>query len=225
MCSPGPRCRNWPGPRSPTLELPPSATPFPLASRLRPGRSPSGPAGTGSPLLLPATGSLLERRLAACPEPVTVCVPAAAPFSALRLTGTSRLLARDRVAGITACMVAVRSVGFAGAGCARIPVAEYRAASPDPLWRVAPAVLRHLEQGHMGELVGCVRAHGIAGADWVVPRGLDRYGLKLLVLTEDGAAAVRLSFPRRPGHLAARGPGLYPDRADLPLPGRDRPSP
>ena len=50
----------------------------------------------------------------------------------------------------------------------------------------------------MGELVGCVRAHGIVQAEWVIPRGLDRYGLKLLVLTEDGAAAVRLSFPDGP---------------------------
>ena len=162
------------------------------------GQVPVRAGRDGSPLLLPSTGSLLERRLAACPEPVTVCVPAAAPFSALRLTGTSRLLARDRVAGITACAVAVRSVEFAGAGCARIPVAEYRAASPDPLWRVAPAVLRHLEQGHMGELVSCVRAHGIIQADWVVPRSLDRYGLKLIVLTADGAAAVRLAFPDGP---------------------------
>jgi hypothetical protein len=37
--------------------------------------------------------------------------------------------------------------------------------SPDPLWRVAPATLRHLEQGHMGELIHCVRAHGMPQAD------------------------------------------------------------
>ena len=60
--------------------------------------------------------------------------------------------------------------------------------APDPLWRVAPAILRHLEHGHMGELVHCVRAHGMPQADWVIPRGLDRYGLQLLVLTTDGTA-------------------------------------
>ena len=38
----------------------------------------------------------------------------------------------------------------------------------------------------MGELVGCVRAHGMTRAEWVIPRGLDRYGLELLVLTTDG---------------------------------------
>ena len=35
-------------------------------------------------------------------------------------------------------------------------------------------------------------------ADWVIPRGLDRYGLQLLVLTTDGTAAVRLAFPGGP---------------------------
>jgi hypothetical protein len=59
-------------------------------------------------------------------------------------------------------------------------------------------VLRHLERGHMAELASCVRAHGMPQADWVIPRGLDRYGLELLVLTTDGAAAVRLSFPGGP---------------------------
>jgi hypothetical protein len=35
-------------------------------------------------------------------------------------------------------------------------------------------------------------------AEWVIPRGLDRYGLELLVLTADGIASVRLSFPDGP---------------------------
>jgi hypothetical protein len=39
---------------------------------------------------------------------------------------------------------------------------------------------------------------GMAKADWVIPRNLDRYGLELLVLTADGAAPVRLSFPDGP---------------------------
>jgi hypothetical protein len=170
----------------------------------------TGPAGPvpvragrdGSPLLLPATGSLVEQWLAATPEPVTVCVPALAPFAALRLTGASRPLAQDRSARITACSVAVRSVEFADAGsrCVAVPVAveEYRAAAPDPLWRVAPAVLRHLERAHMTELVDCIRAHGLPQADWVIPRCLDRYGLELLVLGTDGTAAVRLAFPDGP---------------------------
>jgi hypothetical protein len=153
----------------------------------------------GRPVLLPASGSWLEQRLSARrAKPVTVSVPADAPFSAVRLTGTSQWLTRDRTAGITACVVAVQSVQFAGSGCPRVPLDEYQAAAPDPLWRVATAILRHLERGHMGELVHCIRAHGMPQADWVIPRGLDRYGLQLLVLTTDGTAAVRLAFPGGP---------------------------
>lgn len=32
----------------------------------------------------------------------------------------------------------------------------------------------------------------------MIPRGLDRYGLELLVLATDGVSAVRLSFPDGP---------------------------
>jgi hypothetical protein len=152
----------------------------------------------GSPVLLPGAGSLLDRRLAACPETVTVSVPAGAPYSALRLAGGARPAARDRTAGITAYALAVRSVEFTGAIPAHIPLAEYRAAAPDPLWREASGVLTHLEHGHMTELIGCVRAHGMPQADWVIPRGLDRYGLQLLVLDPGGVAIARLSFPNGP---------------------------
>jgi hypothetical protein len=140
-----------------------------------------------------------------CPAAVTVSVPASVPFAALRITGTARAVARDHSAGITACAVAVRSVEFTGAAWsagggawAEVPVEEYHAAAPDPLWQVAPNVLRHLEREHMAELTGCVQAHGLVQADWVVARGLDRYGLELLVLMTDGTAAVRLSFPDGP---------------------------
>jgi hypothetical protein len=154
----------------------------------------------GSPLLLPAAGSPLARRLAAGQDPVRVSLPAGPPFSALRLTGTARPVGG---AGITACRLAIGSIEFTGGSVltakgARVPVEDYRAARPDPLWRVAPGILRHLEHGHMDELVGCVRAHGMTRAEWVIPRGLDRYGLELLVLTTDGIAAVRLAFPDGP---------------------------
>jgi hypothetical protein len=184
------------------------------AAEIGDGRSPGDPAEAGrvpaqapvrdgrdgSPLLLPVTGSALERRLAARPETVTVSVPAGGPYSVLRLTGTARPTARNRRAGIAACMVDLRSVEFIGSGGARVlvPLPEYRAAAPDPLWREAPGVLRHLEHGHMADLVACVRMHGLPQADWVITRGLDRYGLELLVLTTDGVAAVRLGYPDGP---------------------------
>ena len=148
----------------------------------------------GSPVLLPAAGTPLARWLTASAGQVRVSLPAEPPFSALRLTGT----ARPAGAGNTACMLAIGSIEFTGGGRVRVPVEEYRAARPDPLWRVAPRILHHLEHGHMGELVGCVRAHGMARAEWVIPRGLDRYGLELLLLTTDGIGGVRLSFPDGP---------------------------
>jgi hypothetical protein len=152
----------------------------------------------GSPLLLPATGTLLAAWLGGGPGTVRVSLPAGPPFSALRLTGTARPAAGAGQHGIIACTVRIDSIEFTGASQAQVPVEEYRAAAPDPLWRVAPGVLHHLEHGHMGELVRCVRAHGMTRAEWVIPRGLDRYGLELLVLTRDGIASVRLSFPDGP---------------------------
>jgi hypothetical protein len=163
-----------------------------------PGPVPVRSTRDGSPLLLPAAGSPLARWLAASPEPVRVSLPAGPPFAALRLTGTARPLTGASEAGIAACMVTIGSIEFTGGGRAPVPVEEYRAARPDPLWRVAPSILHHLEHGHMGELVRCVRAHGLSRADWVIPRGLDRYGLELLVLATDGIAAVRLAFPDGP---------------------------
>src|ERR1700722_11993463 len=154
----------------------------------------------GSPLLLSVTGSVIEHQLAAQTEAVSVTVPAAGPYSTLQLTGTARPTARNRRVGIAACMVDLRSVELVGQAGIRVlvPLPEYRAAAPDPLWREAPAVLRHLEHGHMTDLVACVRMHGLPQADWVIARGLDRYGLELLVLTTDGVAAVRLGFPDGP---------------------------
>jgi hypothetical protein len=162
------------------------------------GQVPVRAAHDGNPLLLPASGSLVAAWLAGGPHPVRVSLPAAAPFAALRLTGRTRPVPRAGGPGVAACSVLIDTVEFTGPCTARVPVEEYRAAAPDPLWTVAPGVLHHLEKGHMAELIRCVRAHGLAGADWVVPRGLDRFGLELLVFTPDGVASVRLSFPDGP---------------------------
>jgi hypothetical protein len=178
------------------------------------GPVPVWAAWDGSPLLLPPDGSPLARLLAGRSSgAVRVSLPAGAPFSALRLTGTvtpasgacvagvggvAGVTGVARVTGVSAWLVSLGSVEFTGGGNPRVAVAEYRAARPDPLWRVAPGILHHLEHDHMSELVRCVRAHGMARAEAVIPRGLDRYGLELLVLTTDGIAAVRLSFPGGP---------------------------
>ena len=165
----------------------------PVVTPIRDGRD-------GSPLLLSVTGSVFEHQLSAQREAVTVTVPAGGPYSTLQLTGMVRPTARNRRVGIAACMVDLRSVELTGHAGVRVdvPLAEYRAAAPDPLRREARGVLHHLEHGHMTDLIACVRMHGLPRADWVVPRGLDRYGLELLVLTNDGVAAVRLGFPDGP---------------------------
>ena len=169
------------------------------------GPAPAGPVPVratrdGSPLLLPPAGSPLASWLAERPDAVRVSLPAGAPFSALRLTGTVTLVTAVTTStdGVTVCKLAIDSVEFTGAGQPRVPVEDYRAARPDPLWPVAPGILRHLEHGHVSELVRCVRAHGMACTEWVVPRCLDRCGLELLVLTREGIATVRMAFPDGP---------------------------
>jgi hypothetical protein len=153
----------------------------------------------GQPVLLPADRSALAGLLAAGPATVTVAVAADLPFTSLRLVGTA---ARDRPpathCGTIPYVVTLRSVEFTGPRRAPVDLAEYRTGAPDPLWREAPGILRHLESCHMAELVACVRAHGMPAAECVVPRSLDRFGLELLVLSPDGLAACRLSFPDGP---------------------------
>jgi hypothetical protein len=153
----------------------------------------AGPAG--QPVLLPADGSAADRWLCAGPVPVTVSVPAAPPFSALRLHGTVH---RGRAAGPARYDVALESAEFAGPVSVPVSLAAYRAAEPDPLWRQAPGILRHLGYGHPAELIACARAHGLREAEWVTPAGLDRFGLTLLVFTPDGISQARLSFPDGP---------------------------
>jgi hypothetical protein len=168
------------------------------------GSVPVCAARDGSPLLLPPAGSPLARWLAGRPDAVRVSLPAVAPFSALRLTGAvtpatpADVTDDSEVSGVTAWLVTPGSVEFSGGGKPRVAVEEYRAARPDPLWPVAAGILHHLEHGHVNELVRCVRAHGVARAEWVVPHGLDRYGLELLVLASEGIATVRLPFPGGP---------------------------
>jgi hypothetical protein len=152
----------------------------------------------GRPLLLPPAGSPLARWLAGQPGAVRVSLPAVAPFSGLRLTGTVTPVTAAGVPGDPAWLVSLRSVEFTGGGKPRVAVEDFMAARPDPLWPVAPGILHHLEHGHVSELVRCVRAHGMARTEWVVPRCLDRYGLELLVLTTEGIATMRMSFPDGP---------------------------
>jgi hypothetical protein len=155
---------------------------------------------------------MLAKHLASRPVTVTVAVPAAAPFSALRLTGVTQpaqaapapaLVADVATGGAAdgpraAYPVSLRAVEFTGGVPAPVAVAHYETAAPDPFWREAPAVLRHLEHCHTADLVSCVRAHGMLAAEYVIPRGLDRFGLELLVMSDSGLANVRLAYPDGP---------------------------
>src|SRR6201996_4122272 len=149
----------------------------------------------GRPLLLLPPREAVTEALAAS-RPVTAIVPAPAPLGSLALTGTVE--PREGPDGRVGYWLDLRSLRFAGAGGRWVPLAEYEAAEPDPLWRVAPGAIRHLAHGHMTELIGCVRAHGMEQAEWVMPRGLDRFGLELAVITTAGVAAARPAFPAGP---------------------------
>jgi hypothetical protein len=132
---------------------------------------------------------------------VTVTIPADAPFEALRLTGLTKPPARaGGSAGSESATypVTLQSLEFTGVVPVQVALRRYEAASPDPLRHERRAVLRHLEACHMAELVSCVQAHGLTTAEYVIPRGLDRFGLEFLVLTADGVAAVRMAFPDGP---------------------------
>ena len=133
-----------------------------------------------------------------CPRhaPVRVTVAATPHFPALELTG---VVGEHRTGGdqrMPEYLVSLRSLRFTGR--VRVPLREYYASAPDPLWRDAPRVLDHLAVAHVPELLACARAHGLPATEWVLPRWLDRYGLELAALSGTGVARVRLPFPDGP---------------------------
>ena len=149
---------------------------------------------TGRPLLPSAGGSgpIWHRLLRAW---VRVSVAAGPHFTALTLTGTVQEYRADDE---PAYLVAPRTVCFTGPERAPVPLPDYYACAPDPLWHDAPRMLHHLAAAHILEMLSCVRAHGLADAEWVSPRCLDRYGLELTALTPRGATRVRLPFSNGP---------------------------
>jgi hypothetical protein len=151
----------------------------------------------GQPVLLFASGSARAQHATSHPG-ITVSVPAQPPFVSLTLTGATQPSWRIGRSATLACRMMVTSLQFTGPTRTPVPLEDYQAAKPDPFWRQAPSILAHLERGHMSELIGCARAHGVPRAQWVLPRSLDRFGIELSVLTFDGAATMRLPFPGGP---------------------------
>jgi hypothetical protein len=154
----------------------------------------AGPAG--QLILATAPGPLPDHPVTAGAR-VTAVAGAAAPFTALALSGVVESAAR-RPDGSLTHRVTVLAVEFTGPAGSPVPLARYLAAAPDPLWRQAPAILGHLERGHRAQLLACVRAHGLREALWVMPRAVDRFGLELGVLTTTGVGSVRLPYPDGP---------------------------
>lgn len=103
----------------------------------------------------------------------------------------------------------VGAVRLGARWCEVVDLDDYRAAEPDPLRADAPAILAHLRRDHGRDLTDCLRAQGHRQARWVEARSLDRYGLELSVLDDDGVARVRLDFPTPVRSLEDLGPGLY----------------
>ena len=150
----------------------------------------------GQPVVELEPGSSMVRLLAWWPV-VTVSIAGPGPFRALHLTGTAQCheALDERLRAYRLTLLSTRLVSTTSVS---VPVRDFKAADPDPLWRQAPQALRHLEEAHAPELLACVRAHGLPDTEAVVPRALDRYGLELAAIGTDGIRTVRLPFPGGP---------------------------
>jgi Domain of unknown function (DUF2470) len=151
----------------------------------------------GRPLVQLERSSSMVRRLAVRPV-VTVSIAAPRPLIALQLTGPAMPCkgASEGLRGFRLSLLSARFV--AGRKVVPVPLGDFHAASPDPLWPHAVQALEHLGQAHAPELLACACAHGLALAQAVVPRAIDRYGLELALITGAGVTTLRLPFPGGP---------------------------
>jgi hypothetical protein len=146
----------------------------------------------------PAVRHLLSR-------PVATLRVAPAGRPAVRVhVGVQRLPANH---GSCRYRVEVLAVRLAMPHWQAVPVAQYHAAVPDPLRHDAPEVLRHLASHHGSELTACLRALG-HDTRWAEPRALDRRGLDVLSVDDDGVQLVRLPFPEPVNSLRDLSTGL-----------------
>jgi hypothetical protein len=150
----------------------------------------------GQPVVELEPGSRMVRLLAWWPV-VTVSVPGPGPYRALHLTGTARA-AEPLEESLRAYRLSLLSTRLVSSSSVTVPLGEFKAAEPDPLWRQAPQALQHLDEAHAPELLACVRAHGLPGTEAVEPRSLDRYGLEVAAIGPDGVQTLRLPFPGGP---------------------------
>ena len=148
----------------------------------------------------PAVDDLCQRRLATLQVAGTGCLPVVLAGACTRLTGfdaDGRL--RFRVDPLS-----VRLTGAARP----VPVSDYRSARPDPLAPSSAALVHHLATAHADALLACVRSQLHPWAAFVLPVSLDRFGLRLTVVDEDGVTDTRLCFPAPVGSLSELPPSL-----------------
>jgi len=81
-----------------------------------------------------------------------------------------------------------------GWGSAIVQPEEYAAAHPDPFVVIEPGMIGHLDTSHRTELAALYRER-FGGEGVVRAVGLDRFGLTLRCLAEDGPLDLRLAFP------------------------------
>jgi hypothetical protein len=81
-----------------------------------------------------------------------------------------------------------------GWGSAIVQPEEYAAARPDPFVAIEPGMIEHLDASHRTELAALYRDR-FGGEGVVRAMGLDRFGLTLRCLAEDGPLDLRLAFP------------------------------
>ena len=126
------------------------------------------------------------------------------PYKALHLTGTAR--ASDPLdESLRAYRLSLLSTRLVSSTSVTVPLGEFKAAEPDPLWQHAPQALSHLGEAHD-------RAAGLRpGPRTPRDRGrrtpsLDRDGLELAAIGADGIRTVRLPFPAARSGRCRRSP-------------------
>lgn len=147
-----------------------------------------------------AAVDLLRRPLA------TVTVAATGQPATVLAGGSSRLPGRD-AEGRLRFRVDPVSVKL-GPSPQPVALADYRAAQPDPLAPLSETLVRHVRLAHTDALLACVRSQLDPWALFVLPVSLDRFGLRLTVVSEDGVTDTRLAFPAPVGALGELPAGL-----------------
>jgi putative heme iron utilization protein len=173
----------------------PASTPAPPAPAATPGSTPS--AGT------PRDRALSRDQLAfARATLVGPCAPIGEEGAA-RAARDTFLAAHPEAAGYASFRdfamyrlepVAVRYVGGFGR-MSWVSLADYLAASPDPLAGSEATIVEHMNDDHPDATLAYARTMGgIPNATRALMTAIDRYGFELLAVTSDGEQQVRIPF-------------------------------